>query len=148
VGPVVSSCARKVLGRLRLDELDTSHLRAAQAEVSSLAAAELRPLHVLLESVDLRQVTPLSPGVRRGFEAAAALEERVKGVPDQLRLAAERSAQLSARAGGIAAANNAVAPTLDPSVLAESGARALQQLLESENASVAQGGASVLEISP
>jgi regulator of protease activity HflC (stomatin/prohibitin superfamily) len=96
VGPVVSSCARKVLGRLRLDELDTSHLRAAQAEVTALAAAALRPLHILLEGVELRQVVPLSPGVRRGFEAAAALEERVKGVPDQLRLAAvseERDAE-------------------------------------------------------
>jgi regulator of protease activity HflC (stomatin/prohibitin superfamily) len=148
VGPVVSSCARKVLGRLRLDELDTSHLRAAQAEVTSLAAAELRPLHVLLEGVELRQVIPLSPGVKRGFEAAAALEERVKGIPDQLRLTADRAAQLSARAGGIAAANNAVAPTLDPAMLAESRARALQQLLESKNASVVQGGASVLEVSP
>jgi regulator of protease activity HflC (stomatin/prohibitin superfamily) len=148
VGPVVSSCARKVLGRLRLDELDTSHLRAAQAEVTALAAAALRPLHILLEGVELRQVVPLSPGVRRGFEAAAALEERVKGVPDQLRLAADRSAQLSTRAGGIAAAHRAVAPTLDRTMLAESLSRALQQLLESKNASVVQGGDPILEVSP
>ena len=148
IGPVVSASTRRVLGRLRLDQLDTEHLRAAQLEITRSAAAELRPLHVVLESVDLRQVKPVSAVVQRGFEAAAVLEQRVRTVPDNLHLAAERAADLRVKAAGIGAAHAAVAPTLTPASLEESRARAFQELLQSKNASVTTDGALSVEVSP
>jgi regulator of protease activity HflC (stomatin/prohibitin superfamily) len=148
ISPVVSSRARRVLGQLRLDELDTEHLRAAQAEITRSASAELRPLHILLESVDLREVTPTSRLVQRGYQQLAVYEQKVQAAPDQLRMAADAADQLRARAVGVVAAHAAVAPTLNPSALAESRVRAFQQLLQSKNASVFTDGAPAVEVSP
>jgi len=148
IGPVVSAHTRRVLGRLRLDELDTAHLRDAQADITRAAAAELRPLHLLLEAVELRQVTPLSARVQRQFEALAVLEQRVAGAPDRLSLARHAADQRRARSQGIADAHRAVAPTLVPASLAEQRARALQQLLSSPHTSVVVGGGAIPEVSP
>lgn len=148
IGPVVSAHTRRVLGQLRLEELDTGHLRAAQQAITAAAAAELRPFHLLLESVDLRQVTPLSARVKAQFEALAVLEQRVAGVPDRLRLARQAADAQRARAEGVAAAHRALAPTLAPAALAERREKAFQQLLQSPHTSVVAGGGVVPEVSP
>ena len=148
IGPVVSAHTRRVLGRLRLDQLDTAHLREAQRDITAAAAADLRPLHVLLESVDLRQVTPLSARVQAQFEALAVLEQRVAGVPDRLRLARQAADARRERAAGVAAAHRELAPTLDAATLAARRAHAFQQLLQSPSTSVVVGGGVVPEVSP
>jgi len=148
IRPVVSAHTRRVLGGLRLDELDTEHLRAAQAQITLGAAADLRPFHLLLGSVDLRDVAPRAALVREGYEGVAVLEQRVAQAADQLRLAREHAAQLRARAKGIADANAAVAPTLDANALAEARERAFEALLKSPNTTVVTEGDASLEISP
>lgn len=148
IGPVVSATTRRVLGQLRLDELDTPHLRWAQDEITRSAAVELRPLHLILESVDLRQVRPLSELVRRGFEAAAVLEQEVAAAPDHLRLATQEATRRRSQAEGIAAAHAVVAPTLTSSSLEEQRTHALDELVKSKNASVTTDGAFVLEVTP
>jgi SPFH domain / Band 7 family len=58
VKPKAEAAVRQVVGGLMADELDSDHILVAQARITRLAAARLRPNHVLLESVD--------PGGARG----------------------------------------------------------------------------------
>lgn len=99
-------------------------LRQQEHDDLRAVTADLRPLHVVLESVDLRQVAPLSARVQAQFEALAVVEQRVAGVPDRLRLARQAADALRERAAGVAAAHRELAPTLDAAALAERRDRA------------------------
>ena len=145
IRPVVSDHTRRVLGQLRLDQLDTEHLRAAQTEITRGAADELRGYHVLLEGVDLRGVVPTSALVRQGFESLSVLEQRAAEIPSLLRLASDRAEQRRGDALGIAAANAALSPTLDARALAEQRDRAFQALLASPHTTVIIGGGQTLQ---
>ena len=149
VAPVVASTVRRVLGGLRVDELDTAHLRAAQEDITRDAAALLRPLHVILERVDLREVAPLGPAFVSEVSDTSAAEQRSLSTPDLIRLARGHAADLRAQAAGIAAANATIGPTLNPGALEENRTRAWRKLLTSHGVSVSiDEGPTSLEVSP
>lgn len=129
ISPVIQSAVRRVLASLRLEDLDTAHLRAAQVEITRIARQELRPLHVLLESVDLREVDPVAPAIARAAGETGVLEQQVLRAPDDLRLAQQRAARRKVEGAGIAASNAALAGSLDGPALDDLRSRAWTRLL-------------------
>ncbi len=129
ISPVVQSAVRRVLGGLRLSQLDTAHLRAAQDEITRIAAGELRSLHILLERVELRQVAPAAPALNQAVLDTGVLEQQALRAPSELQLAQSRAAAARAEASGVAAAHAAIGPTLTPGALEEQRNRAWQALL-------------------
>jgi regulator of protease activity HflC (stomatin/prohibitin superfamily) len=148
IAPVVNTATRTVLGRLRLDELDSAHLVTAERTITASCADALRPLHVVVETVELRGVVPLAPTVRAAVEARAAAEQQVVGLPNQLALATEHAKQAVERARGVAAANEAIAATLNVATLRQLQARAFTELMNSKHTEVEVNAPAVLEAAP
>ncbi len=150
IAPLLQSTVRRVLGRLSLAQLDTPHLRDAQAEITRVARERLAPLHILLDQLDLRQVAPVSRQLNDAITATSVLEQEVLRQPSELRLARQRADELRLQAAGLVAAHAALAPTLDEHALEDLRARAWSRLLAAPDTNVialdrAQGG---LEVSP
>ena len=118
VAAVVQSTIARVLAGYRWDALDTVNIRAAQASITEQARALLAPRHLALSSVELKGITPRLPGLARAVTATSVWQERAAAAATRVEVARDRADSLRARAAGIAAANRAIAPTLDAGVLA------------------------------
>ncbi len=140
VRPIVSATVRRVLAGARADELDTPTIRRLQQEITTLAAARVRPYHVILESVDLRTLAVLlSPGAYGHLLAAGVLEQRLQATPQRLEVARRRGDAQREAARAIAAAHDKVAPTLTREVLADDARRAAAALLAAPTTEVVVG---------
>jgi hypothetical protein len=135
--PVIRSTVRGVLAGFRADQLDTPGILRAQNEVAQMADRQLRPFHIVVDSVNLRTL-----GLSRHSEAYAAVVDT--SVEEQKVLLARKSVELARQRGddrrelarGIAAAHAILLPTLTPQVLADSANRAWARLLSSPLAAV------------
>jgi regulator of protease activity HflC (stomatin/prohibitin superfamily) len=131
VSPLVRSTARRVLARVHVSQLDTAGIRLVQTEITDLLRERLLPLHVVLDGVALRRVTPLSPAAYQAVLSAGALEQAALSAPALLQLARHRADELRESARGISASHAIVAPTLSRHSLDEAFLRAWEQLLSS-----------------
>lgn len=135
--PIVSSVVRRVLAGLRTDQLDTPGIRRAQAIVTRDAAEQLRPFHIVVDSVDLRTLNLLSTSAAYAAIIETGVEEqRVYLARKQIELAKQRKAALEEQARGIEAAHAILAPTLTPGVLRDDATRAWDRLLTAPSSSV------------
>lgn len=137
VRPLVRSTVRRVLSGYRADELDAATLVAAQRQITEEAAARLRPLHIELDSIDLRTLAVvMSEKSYRTLLDVGVLEQRLLAQPQRLEVARQQGEERRARARAIAAANAKLAPTLTPKVLADDAVRATGALLSSPSTHV------------
>lgn len=150
--PVVSSTVRRVLAGLRADQLDTSGIVRAQAEVTRLAAERLRPYHIIVDSVNLRTLNlPQSSLAYASVMSTGIEEQQVLLARQQVILARQRADQRRQEALGTAAAHAVVAPTLSPEILQDSANRAWSGLLASPSTSVevrASSSPNLTEVEP
>jgi regulator of protease activity HflC (stomatin/prohibitin superfamily) len=138
VSPVVQAMVRLVFSDYRLDELDPDRLRTAQIAITQLAQGQLRPHHVILDSVVLRGVTftRTLPLTYAGVVATGVLEQKALRAPAELATARARAVALVAEAQGVAAGHKAVAPTLARDTLESADIRAWSELLAAPGTTV------------
>ena len=150
--PIVSSTVRRVVAGLRVDQLDTAGIRRAQAMVTRAAAEQLRPFHIIVDSVDLRALNVLFTSAAYAAVVETGVEEQnVYLARKQIELAKHENDVLRERARGIATAHAIVAPTLNPEVLRDDATRAWTRLLTAPSCSVefrASNQNTMTEISP
>lgn len=151
VRPEAEAAVRLVVGGLLADELDTDHIRAAQAEVTRRAAARLRPYHLLLESVDLRTLQVVAPLASAEVGHALVLQQEFLAAERRLEIARRQADAQREEARGLARQFEALARSLSPQTLEDLRVRAWSRLLLSPSSSVqveAAGVPAVLEVSP
>lgn len=151
VSPTVLSMARRVLGRLPANAFGSDGIRRAQQEIASLAAAALRPRHVVLDGVQLRGVFVLSAIAYRTMLETTELEQQALATPQRLQLARQRAEALRERGRGQALSFALLAPTLAPEALAEAEGRAWDLLLRAPSTAVAVRATdqpTVVEVTP
>ncbi len=152
VRPIVSSTVRRVLAGFRADQLDTPGIRRAQAMVTRAAAEQLRPFHVIVDSVDLRTLNLLSSSAAYAAVVSTGVEEqKVYLARAHIELVQRRADVLRESARGIEAAHAIVAPTLTPRVLGDDATRAWARLLTAPSCSVeirASDQTTLTEVSP
>jgi len=136
VFPVVQSVVRRVLARYRWFDLDTPHIREANAEITALAAERLAPHHVKIESVELRGLFPELPQLNSSIEETSVWAQRVEQARIELDVARQKAEERRQEAAGIAAQNRLVAPTLWPAPLRENSLRAWEALIASPHTTV------------
>jgi regulator of protease activity HflC (stomatin/prohibitin superfamily) len=150
--PIVSSTVRRVVAGLRADQLDTAGIRRAQAMVTRAAAEQLRPFHIIVDSVDLRALNVLFTSAAYAAVVETGVEEqKVYLARKQIELAKHENDVLRERARGIATAHAIVAPTLTPEVLRDDAMRAWTRLLTAPSCSVefrASNQNTMTEVSP
>lgn len=129
VATIVGSTITRVLASYRWDQLDTAHIREAQAKISSQASAALRPRHLALGSVEIKGLEPRLPELARAVTDTSVWQQRGATAATNVELARKRAENLHAAAAGIASANASVAPTLTPAVLEDKGDKAWQALI-------------------
>jgi regulator of protease activity HflC (stomatin/prohibitin superfamily) len=137
VRPIVRSTVRRVLGAYRADALDTPTIRQLQAEATALAAARMRPYHVILEAIDMRTLQPIySAASYQPILDAGVLEQQVLATPQKLEVARRRGDERREQARAIANGHARVAPTLTPLVLDDERRRAEEMLLAAPSTTV------------
>ena len=136
VAPLVRATARRVLARLRSSELDTAHIRAAQAQLRDLLAPALRPLHVVIDDVVFRRVIPTSPLAYASVLETGQAEQAAIQARADIEAAYARAEQRRAEAHGVAGQLDTVGPSLTPQSLDEARLRARERLLTSPSTSV------------
>jgi regulator of protease activity HflC (stomatin/prohibitin superfamily) len=150
--PIVSSTVRRVLAGLRADQLDTAGIRRAQAMVTRDAADQLRPFHIIVDSVDLRTLNVLFTSAAYAAVVETGVEEqKVYLARKRIELAKHEDDVLREAARGIAAAHAIVAPTLTPDALSDRATRAWSRLLTAPSSSVefrASDQDTMTEVSP
>jgi hypothetical protein len=150
VAAVVGATTARVLATCRFDALDSAQIREVEAKVLERAAAQLRPRHLALESVELKGLNPRLPGLAKAVTATSIWEQRALTAQSGVELARQKADRLRAEAAGLAAANERVAPTLIPAVLQEKTDQAWRALLAAPNTTVevSSSPSSTLEVSP
>jgi hypothetical protein len=151
VKPETEAAVRLIVGGLLAAQFDTPHILAAQAEITRLAAARLRPYHVILESVDLRTMQVLAPVAQVQVAYALMLEQQLLAAPREMEVARKKADALREEAQGLSDQFDAVAPSLSPHTLEDRRRRAWDRLLQAPSSSVvleAAGTPAMLEVSP
>ena len=146
IGPIVQSTVANVLSTYRFTDLDTDHMRAVQATVTTRAAAALRAYHLEVLSVDLKGVFSRLPGLAQSVTGTSVWEQRSLTAASRIEVARQRADALRNRAQGIAAANKSLAPTLSKEVLVDKLDQAWQRLVTSPRTTVQLSNE--LEVSP
>ncbi len=125
IKPIVRASVRRVIAGYRADELDTPSIVEAQRRITELAAARMRPYHIVLDSIDLRTLSiVMSQKSYRAVVDVGVLEQELQAEPQRLEVARQRGEERRERARAIAAAHARIAPTLTPQVLADDAIRA------------------------
>jgi regulator of protease activity HflC (stomatin/prohibitin superfamily) len=151
VRPEAERAVRLVVGGLKADELDTDHIRLAQADVTRRAAERLRPYHLLLESVDLRTLQVVAPLAQAEVGHALVLQQRFLAAARQLEIVEKQADARRAEAAGLASQFEALSRSLSPQTLDDMRLRAWTRLLQSPSSYVeveAAGSPALLEVSP
>lgn len=137
IRPVVQWAVRQVVARFTAyDLIDSRNRPRIQREITELAARELRPLHVQLDEVFVRQLAVPSGPFQQQVLATGRLEQEVLALPHELELARGRADVRRDQARATAAAHALVAPTLTPPTLADAARRAWSDLLTSPSTQV------------
>lgn len=136
VEPIVKRAIGRVLATYRWDALDAPATREAQARITAIAAADLRPYHIAISAVDLKELTPAAPELAGAVTATSVWEQRSLEARSATEIARRQADALRERGAGIAAANAQVAPGLTPAVLADERQRALARLLASPTTTI------------
>lgn len=137
IQPIVRSAARRILARVRADQLDTPGILRAQAEITREATDQLRAHHITLEGVDIRALGILrSSAAYRAVIETGVAEQKALAAPQLLELERRRAAERRASGAGVAEAHALLAPTLAPQVLAAAATRAWTTLLTAPTSSV------------
>ena len=136
VEPIVRSTVRKVMARYQASQLTSQNILAAQREIGREASERLLPLHVVLESVDLRTMVVQSDSFYAVVLATASAEQVALAGPALVELARRRAEGQHEEALSIANAHARIAPTLTAAALDEEAGRAEGALLSSPHAHV------------
>lgn len=136
IEPIVKSGVRRVLSSYRWDQLDSAGIRKAQDRITQFAAERIRPYHIVVESVLLRNLEILLPRFQYAVNETGVWEQKKLQAKTQIELAKKEAERLRIAAKGIASAHTLVAPTLSASVLADTENKAWLKLCSSPQASV------------
>ncbi len=151
VRPIVESAVRRVVARYTGFELmDTRHIAEIQRAITDLAAAETRPLHIVVDGVLIRSIVITSgPLYAKILETSRAEQDSLKMV-HEIVISRARGEDLRERGRAQAAANALVAPTLTPEALTHAGTLAWTELLTAPRTKVlvAPDDRPALEIAP
>ncbi len=152
VAPILQSAVGAILATYDYAALDTPHLRDAEARIAARAAAELAPFHILLDGVSLKGVVANLPRLQAAITDSGVWQERSLQAQSEIELARQRAAAQRSVAAGIAAVHRTLAPTLQPTALADAAARAWSQLLVSASTTVqvlpSSPSSTLLEVAP
>jgi hypothetical protein len=150
VEPIVSSTIGRVVATYRYDQLDTPRLREAQDRITTLAAAQLKPLHIALLSVELKGLVAQLPGLASSVTETSVWEQRSAKAKTSIEVASHEADNLRAKAAGIASANQSIAETLTPATLQNKADQAWLQLITSPttDVEVVDSASPPLEVSP
>ncbi len=150
IRPIVQWAVRQVVAHWTAYELiDSRNRPRIQHDITALARERLRPLHIQLDEVFIRQLALPSKPLDDEVLATARLEQDVLAVPHRLELARGRADERREQGRAAATAHGVVAPTLNAATLADAARRAWSDLLASPSTEVevVRGGTRV-EIIP
>lgn len=136
IDPIVQSAARKVLASFRWFELDTAHIRQAEAQITAIAAAELVPHHIHLHAVQLRGLFVDLTLFNRSVSDTSVWDQRAQEARLRLDVARQQAQALHQEAIGLLSAYRLIAPSLTESALQDEQTRAWGLLLSSRSATV------------
>jgi len=136
VEPIVRSTVRLVLGAFRLEELDSRHLRQAEALIAEIASEHLRPHHIVLEDVHLRGLVAELPTFNHVAIEAPAEPPWMQRAALQQEVAAAQARMLNQEALGVATSFQLLAPSLTESALEDIESRSWGTLLTSRDTPV------------
>ena len=152
IEPIARASVRGVLAGYRSDELTPDRIREAQAKITSLIAARVRPFHIVVDSVDLRTLAfALSERSYQVVTDAATEEQEALSAPQRLALARERAEERRVSGRAVAKSHALTAPGLPEQVLSDSAERAWTGLVTAPSTTVvisAAGPSARVEISP
>jgi hypothetical protein len=136
VAALVGEAVAQVLSGFVWKDLDTPHLREAEAQITARAAAALRPRHLVLSSVSLKGLTPRAPQLARAIAETEIWKERSTAAASRLEVARQQAEAARAGAQGFADSMSRLAPTLTREVLDRDADRAWAQLLAAPHTTV------------
>jgi regulator of protease activity HflC (stomatin/prohibitin superfamily) len=134
VRPEVRSVIRTVFGQYKPEEIYTTQ-KAIQERISALSKDHLGARFVSLDDVPIESVT-LPQRISDAIEAKMAQQQLDEEYVYRLSIATKEADRKRIEAAGIRDYNNAVNPSLTPSVLYWQGILATQELSKSPNAKV------------
>ena len=148
VRPLVRSAVRRVLAGYRSDAINAAAIAKIQRQIRDEVAPRLRPFHVIVDSLDLRNlVVDYAPSTYAVILETGRLEQLVLTRPQLLAIAAREADVRRQQASGLLALHQRVAPTLTAPTLTHSATRALGELLSAPATTVISGNSgTVLEV--
>ena len=136
IEPLLRSTVRRIFAMYRWNELDSDHIIEAQKRITAWLASRLRPDHLILESVEMREVAIASPKAYDEVVETEVGKQTVLKARKQVEVARKQAQALQVIAHGIDVAHRLVAPTLSKQVLNDSERRAWSQLLMARSSDV------------
>ncbi|MHB2026168.1 MAG: SPFH domain-containing protein [Elusimicrobiota bacterium] len=141
IAPIMGSVARRTFAAYRWrDFLDSRKVLAAQQAISARAAERLRPFHIILQSVALREITIRSPLAYAAIEETAVEEQHALKAKENVRIAMGLAAAFFVQGRGQAAANSVMGKSLGLKTLYREANRAWGRLLSSPTSAVVIAG--------
>ncbi len=134
--PIVQSVVRRVLASYRWSQLDSRHIREANKKITKLTAVKLRPYHIVLESVLLRNLEDEQPLYEKAVIDTSVMKQYALRAQTEVKIAKRRAEQRRIEAKGIVAANNLIAPTLTKKILKDDEIKTWRKLVDSPNTQV------------
>jgi hypothetical protein len=137
IRPLIQAAVQRVVaGYTALECQDRANIPAIESAITALASRELRPFHVQLERVLMRNLTVSSRAFYQQVVETSQSEQLVLTMPNELQITRMQAEALRLRARAIAKANAIVDPTLTPKTLAEQSAQAWTAILTSPSTAV------------
>lgn len=132
VVPEVESALRSIVGRQKLDVIYTTAQEVVQ-QVVTVVLEQASRNYVHIDEVVVRSVV-LPPAVRERIEAKMIEKETAEAYEYRLQIATSEAERLRIEAGGVAAYNNLLNPSLTPNVMQWEALQATKELAKSPNA--------------
>lgn len=137
IRPVVQAAVRKVVARYPAFEImDTRNLPAIQRQITALAAADARKMHIRVDDVYMRSLTVAAAPLTAAILETSQLEQQVLEMRDELEIARRQADVRREEGRSLAIANADIGGTLTPQVIDDSARRAWSDLLNAPNTSV------------
>lgn len=136
IRPVVQAAVRRFLAGYRWDQLDSAHIREASEKTTRFAAAKLRPYHIVLESVVLRDLEVRQPLYEKAVIQTSVMKQRALQEKSDTQIAAHRAEQRRIEANGIVKAHKLIGPTLTRRVLEDDEIKTWGSLVGAPNTQI------------
>jgi len=136
IAPILQSTLRKIVGKYKWFQLDSAGIKNCQSEMTSEATVLLRPYHIILDGVDIRNILPLASRFNSEVITTAEWEQAALKEKTRVKIAKEKALERVQEAEGILAEHKMIRSGLSRQVLENSATSNWERLLTSPMVSV------------